>query len=180
MGSFLKSFFISATLSWFVYGSGMALAATVVAKSSGVKVKSEPRGGKTLTKLKKGQSLETTERKGMYWKVKLPSGETGFVSVLKVKRKSGTSKGLAKAIRAAAKSGRSNAEDGANVRSRSAVMGVRGLDESEETAYAGSVKPNLRMVYAMEDRIVSNRSVSRIEKSVMKEVEWLYKKRQEN
>ena len=37
-----------------------------------------------------------------------------------------------------------------NSRQRSTVMGVRGLDESDEMAFAGNVKPNLRMVYNLE------------------------------
>ena len=161
--------------------SGSVLASTVVAKKSGVKVKSETKGGKVLLKMEKGQSLESLARKGMYWKVKLDSGDIGYVSVLKVKRKSGSSKGLAKAIRAAAKEGRdSDGDDSLNVRSRSAVMGVRGLDESEETAYAGNVKPNLRMVYSMEDRVVSGSSIGKLENLVMQEVNARFKKKEAN
>ena len=61
--------------------------------------------------------------------------------------------------------------DAANARQRSTVMGVRGLDENEETAFAGNVKPNLRMVYAMEDIVVKADEIDQIGDLVFKEIE---------
>jgi hypothetical protein len=50
-------------------------------------------------------------------------------------------------------------------------MGVRGLDESGETSFAGNVKPNLRQVYVMEDRIVEQKSLDDLAGLVAKEME---------
>ena len=148
-----------------------AYSASLVAKRAKVKVKSKPKGGSVVTVLKKGEEVESLGRKGMYWKVKVAGGKIGYVSVTKVKRQAGGSKGLAKAIRAAAKDGRDKSDEVVSARSRSAVMGVRGLDESDETAFAGNVKPNLRMVYKMEDRATSFKKIDKLGDMVMGEVE---------
>jgi hypothetical protein len=50
-------------------------------------------------------------------------------------------------------------------------MGVRGLDESKDTAMAGNIRPDLRAVYRMEDRVVANTRVDRLEQLVLKEIE---------
>ena len=153
--------------------SGAGFSASLVAKRSKVKVKSKPKGGDVIKVLKKGDQVESLGRKGMYWKVKVGGGKIGYVSVTKVKRQAGTSKGLAKAIRAAAKDGRDKSDEVVSARSRSAVMGVRGLDESEDTAFAGNVKPNLRMVYKMEDRPANLKKIDSLGNMVMNEVESL-------
>lgn len=148
-----------------------SFAAQVTAKKDGVEVYADAaKSAKVLLTLKKGESLESADRKGMFWQVKTSSGKTGFVSVIAVNRSAGSNGGLAKAIQAAAKEGRAGSEV-TNARSRSAVMGVRGLDESEETSFAGNVKPNMRRVYAMEDRKPSDESISNISRSIMKEIE---------
>lgn len=147
------------------------LGAQVTAKKDGVEVYADAaKSAKVLVTLKKGESLESADRKGMFWQVKTSNGKTGYVSVIAVNRSAETNGGLAKAIQAAAKEGRAGSEV-SNARSRSAVMGVRGLDENEETSFAGNVKPNMRRVYAMEDRKPSEESIESIGRSVMKEIE---------
>jgi len=141
----------------------------VKAKKDGVKVYAEAsKKADVLTTLTKGQSLDASERKGMYWQVKV-SGKLAFVSVFKVK-KVNKSSAIAEALKDAVKQGREEG-DGANVRARSAVMGVRGLDESDSSSFAGNVKPNLRMVYAMEDLLVGSDQLSLHENSVFNEAE---------
>lgn len=107
------------------------------------------KGAAVVAKLKKGETATAGDRSGMYWQVKLPGGKSGFVSVLAVKIRSEGGAGINDAIRAAVKEGRTNSEQN-GVRSRSAVMGVRGLDDNN-TELAGSLRPNLRAVYDMED-----------------------------
>ena len=103
-----------------------------------------------VVKLKKGDTLSSQERSGMYWQVKTTDGKSGFVSVLAVKVKPEDKAGLNDAMREAVKNGRSqSAADGG--RTRSAVMGVRGLDDTSDTGLAASLRPNLHAVYAMED-----------------------------
>ena len=161
----------------FFAGAAAALAGSVSAKKDGVKVTAEASKGSTVIQtLNKGDVLETSERVGMYWMVKTSSGKSGFVSVLKVKRAASKGGGISNVIRQVSQEGRENGEDVENARARSAVMGVRGLDESSETQYAGNTKPNLRLVYKMEDRMVSNKSLSRLERQVMRELELLAKK----
>lgn len=146
--------------------------ASVAAKKDGVEVLAEAKkGAAVMTTLKKGQNVESLERSGMFWKVKTADGKTGFVSVLNVNRGADEGNGsIAKALQAAAQEGREGA-DVANARSRSAVMGVRGLDESSETSFAGNVKPNMRRVYAMEDRRISAEGVDKLGDAVSKEIE---------
>jgi hypothetical protein len=144
---------------------------TLAAKANGVKVLSEPKNDASeIAALKQGDTVEGIERQGMYWKVKTKQGKQGFISFSKVSRQAdGESNSLAKAIRDAAKDSR-DVDGVKGTRSRSAVMGVRGLDTSEETASAGSVKPNLRMVYSMEDRIPTNEQVAQLGNLVQQEI----------
>jgi len=103
-----------------------------------------------LMKLNKGDTLAAGERSGMYWQVTTTSGQPGFVSVLAVKVKSEARAGLNDAMREAVKNGRaqSTADGG---RTRSSVMGVRGLDDTKDVGMASGLRPNLHAVYAMED-----------------------------
>lgn len=154
--------------------------ASVEAKKDGVEVlETADKGSKVLMTLKKGDAVESSERKGMFWQVKTPDGKSGFVSILGVTRKADSQNtSLSKAIRQASQDGRDEkADEVSAARSRSAVMGVRGLDESGETSFAGNVKPNYRMVFTMEDRMVSDKSLSSFGSEVMKEVEYLAEKK---
>ncbi len=147
-----------------------AMAAMVEAKRSGVKVFDKAsKKGSVIKTLQKGETVESKERKGMYWSV-VVNGRQGFVSVMKVKRKKGTSSSLTKKIQSVVKQGR-DAGDVANNRSRSAVMGVRGLDESGDTAFAGNVRPNLRLVYKMEDINIPEAQVEKLGELVFAEIE---------
>lgn len=150
----------------------------LTAKKNGVKVYAESsKKSEVIAKLKKGDVLSEQGRKGMYWNVKLENGKEGFVSVLKVKRKKGKgSSEFASALRKAVQQGRSQG-DASNVRSRSAVMGVRGLDESEDTAFAGNVKPNPRLVLNLENYTVDQEKIENIGKLVEQEIESKMSKR---
>lgn len=149
--------------------SSAASGQTVEAKKDGVKVfeQADKKSG-VMTTLKKGESLDALERIGMYWKVK-NSGKEAYVSVFNVKKIKNSS-AISDALKEAVKQGREEG-DGANARQRSAVMGVRGLDENEDTAFAGNVKPNLRMVYAMEDLLIKTNEIEGLESMVFNESE---------
>ncbi len=152
------------------------LAAPIAAKKDGVPVTAEPKKDATvLLELKKGETLEAEGREGMFWKLRLKDGKTGYVSVLNVQRQSGEASGLQGALREAALEAR-EAGEGENTRSRSAVMGIRGLDESAETAAVGTLRPDLRAVYRMEDRVIATQRVEAMENLVTKEVENLLQK----
>lgn len=157
----------------FVLGAASpSFAGKVQAKKRVVKVyEKASKKSAVLKKFKKGATMETVERKGMYWQVKLDGDKLGFVSVMSVKRKTGgQDSDLSSALRSAAQKGRRDGGDSSNMRARSAVMGVRGLDESSETAFAGNVKPNLRMVYNMENIHVNDKQIRALEKMVAREV----------
>lgn len=155
-----------------------AFAKSVVeAKKKGVKVYAKAdKKSDVISKMKKGEQLPASDRSGMYWQVTLSSGETGFVSVLKVKRKSIEDDGLASALRKAVQKER-HTGDAQNARARSAVMGVRGLDESKDLDFVGNVKPNLRMVYTMENFVVSNQQIENLGEKVFGEVEKRVKRK---
>lgn len=155
-----------------------ALGAEVVAKKSGVVVYSGPtKTSPAVGTLNEGQSVQSGERKGLFWEVKTADGKAGFVSVMDVASKpGGASEGMAKAIRDVVKEGRES-DEVANSRARSAVMGVRGLDETEEIAAAGNARPNLRMVYEMEDLTIDKQALKRQNDLVSQEIEGLAKGR---
>ncbi|MEI6834286.1 MAG: hypothetical protein WCL28_09875, partial [bacterium] len=73
-------------------------------------------------------------------------------------------------MREAAKKGRSqSAADGG--RTRSAVMGVRGLDDTGEVGVAANLRPNLHAVYSMEDFELPKDRINLQGDQVMTEVE---------
>ena len=149
-------------------GADGAWAALVEDKRIGVKVYSEATNkSDVIGSVEKGTVLEAGERQGMYWEVQF-KGSKAFVSVLKVKRKAGEASGLAKAIRTVVKEGRPS-DDTAEVRARSAVMGVRGLKAGGSRS-AGDVRPDLRAVYAMEDISVPEKRVEALGERVFNEV----------
>jgi len=151
------------------FAAGPLAASTLEAKKDGVTVTATAdKAGAVLATLKSGETVDGTERKGMYWSVKTADGKAGFVSVMAVKVQAGAS-AVGGALQDAAKDGR-NTSEAANVRSRSAVMGVRGLDESGETAFAGSARPDLRAVYAMEDFVIPQNRVEKLGEEVFAEI----------
>lgn len=152
--------------------ASVALSAPVSAKKDGTQVTSEPKkGSSVVTEIKKGEILEAGDREGMFWKVKTADGKDGFVSVMAVQREAVKESGIQSELASAALKARSANENGENSRARSAVMGVRGLNENDQLGEVGSLKPDLRSVYHMEDRAVSAKRVDKLESLVMKEVE---------
>jgi hypothetical protein len=153
-----------------------AIAGELEAKKDGVEVYADTQKSSVIGSLKKGEKINFSERKGMYWSVTL-GGKPGFVSVMGVQNStSAGSSAVTNAIKNAVKQGRDN-EDAGNNRARSTVMGVRGLDDTSDSAFAGNVKPNLRMVYTMEDMVVSTVDLKSLEADVLKEVEVLAAKK---
>lgn len=147
-----------------------ALAAEVQAKKDGVAVYSDATNkSDVLTKLKSGDALTAGERKGMFWSVTLKDGKTGYVSIMSVKHKPDANGSLAKAIKNIVKEGR---EDDGSIegRQRSAVMGVRGLAADDNAGNAGNIRPNLRAVFNMEDRMVSKKQLERHGQQVFKAI----------
>lgn len=147
------------------------MASSLKVKKKSAKVFSEPKkSSKVLETLAKGDILSSEGRKGMYWKVKTAKGAVGFISILKVKRQADGGSKITEVLRKAAKDSRANGSN-SSIRSRSAVMGVRGLDASEQVAFAGNMKPDFRLVYQMEDRFVSNQDVEALSDAVDSEIE---------
>jgi hypothetical protein len=146
-------------------------AGVVESQKDGVDVYSAAdKASSVIVKLKKGDTLRSQERSGMYWQVKTSDGKSGFVSVLVVKVKPEEKAGLNDAMREAVKSGRSQSTaDGG--RTRSAVMGVRGLDDTTDTGLAASLRPNLHAVYAMEDYDIQRGRIDAQANAVTKEIE---------
>ncbi|MDD9951428.1 MAG: SH3 domain-containing protein [Zetaproteobacteria bacterium] len=164
----LLSFFIL----FFAISNSAFAARTLVVKRKSAKVFAEPNKKSTfIAELKKNDELTENGRKGMYWKVATREGKKGYVSVLAVKTKpNNDNAGLSAALRSAVQQGRSS-EDAANVRSRSAVMGVRGLASSDDVQFAGNLKPNPRLVFMMESMVVTSEELATIEEGVYSEIE---------
>ena len=167
----MKIFKLVTVLAFLTFSSTV-LAVTLQAKKNGVKVMAKAKkSSKVLLTLKKGDILTKISRKGMYWKVKSESGKVGFVSVMKVKRLASEESSISSSIRQVSKSTRPDEDQQAGARSRSSVMGVRGLSESDSNQYAGNVRPNMRLVFAMEDRHYSAKEINQIAMAVESEVE---------
>ncbi|MGE0173061.1 MAG: hypothetical protein AB7T49_09760 [Oligoflexales bacterium] len=148
-------------------------AVDLAAKEDGVQVFDKAsKQGTVVTTLKAGDVVASSGRKGMFWEVETADKKKGFVAVTQVTRKSDDqSNSLSKAIRSAASEGREKDSKVEQARSRSAVMGVRGLDDSSETSFAGNAKPNLRRVYLMEDRVIKPGDIDTIGSLVLQEIE---------
>ncbi|SME94354.1 SH3 domain-containing protein [Pseudobacteriovorax antillogorgiicola] len=154
---------------WLV-GSTTSFASTLKVKKSEAKIYAEPKkSASVVTTIKKGDTVESLGRKGMYWKVKVGADKEGFVSVMSVKRQSGKASKLRSVIRKAAQDNRDQGNT-SSIRSRSAVMGVRGLDASEQVAYAGNMKPDFRLVFRMEDRLVPEKRIMKLESAIEREI----------
>src|SRR5438045_419524 len=98
----------------------------VVAKSDGVQVYEQVDKAKVLQTLKTCDAVEAFERRGMFWQVSSKDVK-GYVMVTMVQSRGTEEKSaISSALREAVQQGRKE-DDSANVRSRSAVMGVRGL-----------------------------------------------------
>ncbi|MBP9707572.1 MAG: hypothetical protein KBD78_08000 [Oligoflexales bacterium] len=158
-------------VSYIFLGSNL-FASTLSIKKDGVELLSEPKKGANVVQtLKKDEELIAVERKGMYWQVKLPDNKTtGYVSVLSATHKPDQKEGISGLLNAAVKEGRAENEVN-STRTRSTVMGVRGLDDTSQTAFAGSVKPNMKLVYAMEDFAVADDRLAKHTEAIMKEIE---------
>ncbi len=157
-----------------------AFATTVAAKKDGTAVLKEARKDSPVIKeLKAGEALEVDSRTGMYWKVKLADGSQAYVSVMSVQHLANEDNGLQTALRNQALEARKKASEEDNSRVRSAVMGVRGLSESQELSSAGQLRPDTSAVYRMEDRTIENRRIDGLENLVQEEIENTWKARQE-
>ncbi len=147
------------------------LAGMVEATKDGVDVYAgADKASAVVSKLKKGDALTAGERSGMYWQVQTKEGRPGFVNVLSVKVKPSSKEGLDEAMREAVKNGRAQqSADGG--RTRSAVMGVRGLDDTSDTGMAASLRPNLHAVYMMEDLDIPRARIDQQAELVTAEIE---------
>lgn len=146
-----------------------AIAAEVQAKKDIEIYADATNKSEVIGKLAKGEALPAVERKGMFWQVKTSDGKTGFVSFLAVTHKADSDGKLADAIKAVVKEGRSTDET-AEARARSAVMGVRGLRADDNVANAGSIRPDIRAVYSLEDVRVPKKKIDDLGTAVFEEI----------
>lgn len=160
------------SLSLALCSASAAFANPLAAKQDGTQVTELPQNGsQVIAVLQAGEVVQSVARKGMFWQVKLQDGKLGYVSVTRVQRHRGEAASLSQAIRQAAVEGREAGDDITTSRMRTAVMGVRGLDEDQDTAAAGNVKPNMDLVYRMEDRRVEQDRVGSLESRLQSEIE---------
>ncbi|RYZ56382.1 MAG: hypothetical protein EOP07_12560 [Proteobacteria bacterium] len=107
----------------------------------------------------------------MAFAAKVSAKKDGTQIISEPKKEAEAASGIQSALHDAAMKARNSTEGGETTRARSAVMGVRGLNENNELAEVGSLRPDLRAVYHMEDRALNNKRVDRLEALVLKEVE---------
>ena len=174
MRNFSRNFFAAACIA---VGSTSS-AATLLETTKKAPLYPEPsKKAKPMGFVEKGRVLKAVERKGMYWQINLKT-RTVYVSILKVKLKtSAESSSFADRLRSNVKSNRKDVDDPVNTRARSTVMGVRGLDSNDVKDLA-NIAPNLRMVYAMEERSVNISKVDKLQKLIDREIMLRLKRRQ--
>ena len=135
---------------------------------------SNNRKSEEVGKLQYGKKIDAIERKGMYWKVNFNKKEA-YISVRKVKIVKSDNSGVLNLITEEIQKSQ-NKDDSSMVRARSAVMGVRGLDEGRDIEFVGNVRPNLRLVYNMEGLVVSKSDIISLQSLVENEITLLEKK----
>ncbi len=153
----------------------LAFADSVLFKKDTYLLKDSKKDTETKILIKKDSECDLDERKGMFYKVSCPEGD-GFIYFTAATRKMSSS-GLAETLKKVAIEARDNAANGVgeNTRSRTAVMGVRGLSESNELSQISNMKADLKTVYQMEDRVVDENRINLLENLVHEEIENLSK-----
>jgi hypothetical protein len=144
---------------------------SLVTRTDAVRVFEMPHlKAKTLETLAQGSSVAGLEKKGLFWKVKTPKGTTGFVMVTKVgvpgdegSKLQGAMRSLLIQRQAADGSGES-----ARLRSKNAVMGIRGLD-SDDLSRVGHLRPNYGALSQLESLEVDPRVVDQLAQDVLNE-----------
>ncbi|RYZ92911.1 MAG: hypothetical protein EOP06_02715 [Proteobacteria bacterium] len=148
--------------------SSLIAGTLLVTKAATQLTSSASKGSDVVKELSSGVSCEASERVGMFWKAEC-LGVKGFVSVLKMQREASKESTLASELYEAGKKARINGSD--STRTRSAAMGVRGLNENDELSQVGNLRPDLRAIYIMEDRRLDPKRVDSLERLVSEEIE---------
>lgn len=175
MKFFIKLSFILINM----YGILYAQDFVIKAKKDEVNIFSEPSKAATiLHTLKTNETIKAQGRKGMFWIVNIDK-KVGYVYSLDVTRVSSSDDAIASSIVSLMKKTR-DMDEVKSTRVRSGVMGVRGLQTSKSMDNAGNVKPNIRMVYMMEDRQINPHDIAKIANAVNKEIMIKLQKSQKN
>lgn len=157
----------------FVLSSPVALAAEALfAKVGNVSILQRPDlKGPVLAKLEAGAEVTGLEKKGLYWRVKMADGTTGFVMMTLVStRSAAVGAQLSGAMRSLLKQKREgDTEAGAaRARSKNAVMGIRGL-ASEDLSAVGNLRPNTQALELLESWTVPPAAVQDLQAAVLLE-----------
>jgi hypothetical protein len=139
-----------------------------VKKSEAVILEEPKKESKTLKTVPEGTllNLDGSARHGMYWKV-----TGGYVNVLDVRKEESAAREEDSLAAAIQKDHETKSKEN-SVRSRSAVMGVRGLDDEGDLSKVGSLAPKLDKVDAMEaHRGNAMKDVGGMEEKVFSEIE---------
>lgn len=161
---FLKACLVSTFVLPLLYGTADAM--ELVTKKAGVSVYSKAvPNAPALGTLKDHEKVEASTRMGMYWVVQF-NGQKAYVRVADVQPARNSDVSSALKYQANKKDG----ENGGRARA-TAVMGIRGLDDSEDITGGGTGKPNTELTHRMENRPVDSHAISEIEKSVNAELE---------
>lgn len=149
-----------------------AFAFELTPKKAGVSLRAKPTVDGPVVKVLQGnERLKVTSKSGLYWAVTL-GADKGFVlssevQPLRSNEESNVRSGFKSAIQG---------NKGNQKRTRSAVMGIRGLDDAEEISNKSGDRNNPNATQKMESRPISKDSLNRLEESVNKENEELNNK----
>lgn len=160
--------FVGAALS-----AHVALAFDLSPKKAGVSLRAQPAADAAVVKVLQGnERLKVTSKSGLYWAVTL-GGEKGFVLSSEVQpARSQDDSNVRSGFQSAVQGNKDSPK-----RTRSAVMGIRGLDDAEEISNKAGDRNNPNATQKMENRPISKDSVNRLEDAVTKENEELNNKK---
>ena len=146
--------------------------ATIATRTAGVRLFDKPNlKSNVLASLDDGVQLTGLEKKGLFWKVRLADGATGFVMITQVDSGTeGTGLRLQSAMRSLLKQrrGDGDAEESVRLRAKNAVMGIRGLDAGD-LSEVGNLRPNYRDLEMLESLEVPQQAVDKLASDVLTE-----------
>ena len=147
-------------------------------KKDGVKVYESPSASSgTLQTLPKDKQLQTRHRYGSFWAVDLEENKSGYVRILEMQKVVSPNSAALKAAAEQKLKTTSIQDETSSVRQRSssAVMGLRGLSDDEDSGERANLRPNLKALRKMEERVLNQSKVEKLQAAIFLEIEMLEK-----
>jgi hypothetical protein len=151
---------------------GQAWADALIVRADSTPLLAEPKlKADVVATLASGERLEGLERSGLFWRARGPSGVEGYVVVSKVQApQTGTAK-LKGVLRSVLSEKQSADGESPRLRSKNAVMGIRGLSGGDDLSSVSNLRPNLSELERLEALNVKPSQVRKLQAAVLKEAD---------